>query len=495
MNDSINDESKPEPPDPDTQVIETHISTLFFTPSRVYKLPKRVRLPFLDTLDTARRLRLVLRELELNRRFAPDVYLGVADIHELDELVDHMIVMRRLPARLSLTNMVGHPDFEDCLRRVARHVASLHASSDAVDDAPMAELARIAKNWSDNFEAIEPHAGPIIDPDRFERARHLVDNYLAHGAELFASRIEEGYIRDGHGDLIADDIYCLDDGPRILDCLAFDDQLRIGDVLNDIAFLVMDVHRLAGQVSAMQLMRWYHEFGNEQHPASLAHHYVAYRAHVRVKVACLRVEQGDRSNVELARTYHDLALHHLERTHIRLILVGGGVGVGKTLLSERIATHYAYVHLATDEIRHDITGVPHGEHVVADPGTRTYTPELVDATYEEQRRQAELLLRMRHSVVLDASWTHAHHRAAARELAARCGAELVEIECRLDREVAKERIARRLADPLDPSDATPEIADYLATRRDPWPTATRLSTRPDIDVVVDGAIHIIDGRS
>lgn len=479
----------------DTQVLETHISTLFFTRSRVFKLPKRVRLPFLDTLDTANRLRLVRREFELNRRFAPDVYLGLADIHELDELVDHMIVMRRLPAGLSLTNMAGHPGFDDCLRQVARRVASMHASSEAVEDAPVAELGRIVKNWNDNFEAIEPHVGPIIDPDRFVRVRDLAHNYLAHGTELFESRIEEGYVRDGHGDLIADDIYCLDDGPRILDCLAFDDDLRIGDVLNDIAFLVMDIHRLAGQGSAMQLMRWYHEFSNERHPASLAHHYVAYRAHVRAKVACLRVEQGDRSNVELARVYHDLALHHLERTHIRIILVGGGAGVGKTLLSERIATHYAYVHLATDEIRHDITDVPRGEHVIAAPGTRIYSPELIDATYDEQRRQAELLLRMRHSVVLDASWTHEHHRAAARELATRCGAELVEIECRLDQEVAKERIARRLANPLDPSDATPEIADYLAMQRDPWPTATRLSTRPAIDVVVDGAIEIIEGES
>jgi hypothetical protein len=480
---------------PDTQVVETHISTLFFTPSRVYKLPKRVQLPFLDTLDTANRLALVSREFELNRRYAPDVYLGVADIHELDELVDRMIVMRRLPSGLSLTNMVGDPRFEDCLRQIARRVAAIHASSDTVGEAPMAELGRIAENWSDNFAAIEPHAGPIIDPDEYARVRELVDNYLAHGTELFESRIEEGYIRDGHGDLIADDIYCLDDGPRILDCLAFDDDLRIGDVLNDIAFLVMDIHRLAGQRSAMQLMRWYHEFSNERHPASLAHHYVAYRAHVRAKVACLRVEQGDRSNVELARTYHDLALHHLERTQTRLILVGGGAGVGKTLLAERIAAHYGYVRLATDEIRHDITDVPHGEHVFAAPGTRIYAPELVDATYDEQRREAELLLRMRHSVVLDASWTHERHRAAARELAMRCGAELVEIECRLDRAIAKERIARRLANPLDPSDATPEIADHLAMQFDPWPTATGLSTRPGIDVVVEGAIEIIEGEA
>jgi uncharacterized protein len=473
-------------------VVETHISTIFFAGDRGFKLARRVSFPFLDTQDRAHRLELAERELELNRRFTPDVYLGLADVVEHGELTDRMIVMRRLPDDRRLSNLVDDPSFDDCLRRVARNVAAIHAAADPIRNAPMAMHDRLAANWADNFTALAPHVGSILDADDFERVQRLADDYLTHRADLFSHRIADGFVRDGHGDLVADDIFCFDDGPRILDCLAFDDDLRVGDVLNDIAFLVMDVHRLAGQHAAMSLMRWYQEFTNEQHPSSLAHHYVAYRAHVRAKVACLRASSPDARDARLAQSYHQLALHHLERARLRSILVGGGPGVGKTELAKRLADHFGYVYLATDEIRHDLTAVPHGQHAFAAYGTGQYAPEVVTATYDEQRREAELLMKAGHGVVLDASWTSEFQRAAVRKLARSCGAELVEIECHLDESIARERIERRLADPLNESDATPDLVDRLAARRDPWPTACGVSTLPAIDDVVSAAIAIIE---
>src|SRR5690606_4917082 len=116
--------------------------------------------------------------------------------------------------------------------------------------------------------------------------------YLAGRDRLFAHRIAGGFARDGHGDLLADDIFCLDDGPRIIDCLAFDDDLRVGDVLLDVAFLVMDLERLAGIETAESFLAQYQSFANERHPRTLMHHYVAYRALVRSKVNCLRAGQG-----------------------------------------------------------------------------------------------------------------------------------------------------------------------------------------------------------
>jgi uncharacterized protein len=472
--------------------VETHISTIFFDEDRAFKLAKRVSFPFLNTQDRAHRLELAERELELNRRFAPDVYLGLADVFERGELTDRMIVMRRLPAARRLSNLVDDPEFDDCLRSVARRVAAIHVASEPLRDAPMATHGQVAKNWADNFTALAPHVGSILDSDDFERAHRLANDYLTHRGDLFERRIGDGFVRDGHGDLVADDIYCLDDGPRILDCLAFDDDLRIGDVLNDIAFLVMDVHRLAGQRAAMSLMQWYHEFSNEQHPPSLAHHYVAYRAHVRAKIACLRSNSPNDGDARLAQSYHQLALHHLERARVRAILVGGGPGVGKTELAARLAAHFGYVRIATDEIRHDVTAIPHGQHAFAAFGTGSYSPDVVRATYDEQRREAELLIKAGNGVVLDASWASESERDSFRTMARSCGAELVEIECRLDESVARERIARRLADPCNESDATPELVEILSSRRDPWPTAFGVSTLPPVDDVVDDAIDIIE---
>lgn len=473
-------------------VVETHISTLFFAGERVYKLAKRVDLPFLRTIDTKERVRLADRELELNRRFAPDVYLGVADVIEGEEMVDRMIVMRRLPQERCLAQLLSNDDPTACLRAVARNVASIHASADPVTDRGADAEERLHRNWSDNFDAIDPHVGSIIDRAAFDTARRLAEQYLEQTRVLRRSRVAQGHVRDGHGDLTADDIYCLDDGPRILDCLAFDDDLRVDDVLNDIAFLAMDVHRLSGPDAARALMAEYHEFTNEQHPPSLAHHYVAYRAHVRTKIACLRAEQGDHSNIDLARRYHALTVHHLERARLRVVMIGGAPGVGKTSLAQRVADHYQYVHLATDEIRHDVAQIPHGQHAFSRPDEGAYAPAVVRATYDEQLREARTVLASGRGVVLDASWSSAAQRNEARAAVEAMGVDLVEIECELDPAIARERIARRLANPDDPSDATPALFDVMVARRDPWPRATAVETMPPLDEVVDTAISVIE---
>lgn len=473
-------------------VIETHISTLFFTEDRVYKLAKHVDLPFIRTVDVDERLQAAAKELELNRRFAPDVYLGTADVSEGGRLVDRMIVMRRLPRYRQLDRLLRRGDASECLRDVARCIAAVHASADAVVRKSDVGADRLAQNWNDNFDALTPHVGRTLDASDFATVRRLAERAVVQSRHLRVGRVADGSVRDGHGDLTARDIYCLDDGPRILDCLAFDDDLRIDDVLNDIAFLAMDVHRLAGPAAAQLLMAAYHEFTNEQHPASLAHHYVAYRAHVRTKIACLRVEQGDIASADLARSYHALCLHHLERARLRVIVVGGGPGVGKTLLARRLGEHYGYVHLATDEIRHDVACIPHGQHAFASPDSGAYESSVVDATYVEQRRQAHALLSNGWGCILDASWASSHQRAALRTALADVGAEIVEIECTLDDSIARERIERRLANPDDPSDATPDLVDLLGSRRDPWPEATTIDTTAAIDDVVCAAITAVE---
>ena len=120
----------------------------------------------------------------------------------------------------------------------------------------------------------------------------LAGQFLAGREPLFATRISGGHIVDGHGDLLADDIYCLTDGPRILDCLDFDDRLRWLDGLDDVAFLAMDLERLgAAGPGPASSSTGTPSSPNDQAPTSLRHHYVAYRAFVRAKVACIQAGQ------------------------------------------------------------------------------------------------------------------------------------------------------------------------------------------------------------
>jgi aminoglycoside phosphotransferase family enzyme/predicted kinase len=473
-------------------VFETHVSTIFFTADRAYKFLKPVNLGFLDFTDRATRLQAVEDEFSLNRRFAPDVYLGVADLGEEGGLGERAIIMRRLPHERRLAALVGDPCFEDCLRAVARRVAVVHAGAPSHPRAAKyASRDAVRTNWDDNLDVIERAVGSAVGRNEFDGVAELAHRFLDHHEPLFERRLEEGMVRDGHGDLLAEDIFCLDDGPRILDCLAFREDLRVGDVLLDIGFLVMDVHRCAGIDPAMKLLRWYQEFSNEHHPEPLAHHYVAYRAGVRAKVAQLRVEQGDASASGAVSELVMLCRHHLDASRSKLVLVGGAPGVGKSTLAKEIGRQLEVAVLATDEIRKDVVGIERDRHAFAEPGHGIYEPERVAAVYDELLREATLVLEQGESVVLDASWTSSAERARAREIGQRLGAELVEIECRLALDQARTRLQQRLASSATLSDATPEVLEMLASTRDPWPEASTLDMSAAPDRVASWAARLI----
>ena len=163
---------------------------------------------------------------------------------------------------------------------------------------------------------------------------------------------------DGHGDLIADDIFCLDDGPRILDCLDFDDRLRWLDGLDDAAFLGMDLERLGGPALAEEFMAAYADYSGDPAPASLPHHYVAYRAFVRLKIACLRAAQGDPAAGFEARQLAEVALRHLRAGAVTLVLAGGLPGTGKSALAGAVAGRLGFTVLNSDRIRKELAGLP-----------------------------------------------------------------------------------------------------------------------------------------
>ena len=187
--------------------------------------------------------------------------------------------------------------------------------------------------------------------------RHEVHQFLAGREQLFAQRVAAGRIVDGHGDLICDDIFCLDDGPRILDCLEFDDRLRYVDGLDDIAFLAMDLEKLGAPRLAHLLLDRYADFAGDPAPASLRHHYIAYRAFVRVKVNCLRHAQGDRSAAADARAYADIAIRHLragsrpDDPHRRV------ARCRQIHLAGLVADRLGAVLLSTDRLRKEMSGL------------------------------------------------------------------------------------------------------------------------------------------
>ncbi len=266
------------PGEPWGRAAETHSAVVYFAGDRAYKLKRPVNLGFLDFSTREARAVACAREIELNRRFSPDVYLGTAEVRDPDgQVCDHLVVMRRMPAARRLSRLVrsGAP-VEAPLRQVARMMAAQHAKAPRSPQiAEQGSRDVVRRRWADSIAQTRQvqarmTASELPIPAALDEAERLAMRFLAGRAPLFEARVREGRIVDGHGDLLADDIYCLDDGPRILDCLDFDDRLRWLDGLDDAAFLAMDLERLGAPALAGQFLAAYAEYSRDPAPGPCA---------------------------------------------------------------------------------------------------------------------------------------------------------------------------------------------------------------------------------
>jgi uncharacterized protein len=463
--------------EPYAQAAETHSAVVFFAGDRAYKLKKPVNLGFLDFSTPQARAAACAREVELNRRYAPDVYLGVAEVRGPDgEVCDHLVVMRRMPASRRLSALVeARAPVTGPLRQVARILAAQHASAPRgplIDEQGSRDALR--RRWADNIEQARLAADHLLDPGAIAETERLAGRFLAGCGPLFDARISGGHIVDGHGDLLADDIFCLADGPRIIDCLEFDDRLRWLDGLDDAAFLAMDLERLGAARLAESFIGWYTEYSGDPAPASLRHHYVAYRAFVRAKVACVRAGQGDRTAAAQARQLVGITLAHLRAGAVTLVLVGGLPGTGKSSLAGAVADQLGWTVLSSDRIRKELAGLPAGQRSAAAYGAGIYAPAFTDQAYAAVLHRAADLLGRGESVIADASWISAKHRAAAAATARDADAQLVQLRCTAPADLAAQRMSRRTT---GISDADRQIAQEMTAAMAPWPEAITIDTQ------------------
>lgn len=479
-------------------VRETHSGLVLLIGDHAYKLKKPVHTPYLDFRTPQRRLAALRRELELNRRLAPRAYLGIARLSAPTpdgrpddvEQGEPVLVMRRMPDAQRLATLVGTGAEVD-LRPLARLLAAFHAGAGRSPDIDADGAAdALTTRWTANLTELACYRGRLLAPDLLTAVTDLVQRFLAGRGPLLADRVARGRIVDGHGDLLAEDVFLLPDGPQVLDCLEFDDRLRHVDVLDDVTFLAMDLERLGHPELAERFLDHYVEFSADPAPPALRHHYTAYRAVVRAKVAGLRHDQGDPTAASVAVAHTELALRHLRAGEVRLVLVGGLPGTGKTTVAHGLADRLGAVVLSSDRVRKELAGLAPEAGAGAAFRTGLYSPERTDALYSELLHRAEELLGRGETVVLDASWTSAAHRGRAVEVADRTSSRLVQLRCHTEPGTAATRISHRAG---GPSDATPGIAAAMAATADPWAAAVTVPTSGAQERAVQRAVDVCTG--
>ena len=471
------------PPDAE---LETHVSVLTFWPTTVRKRKKPVRFPFIDLSTPELRAAECRNEVALNSRLAPDVYLGVDEERGSDgRLIDAAVVMRRLPAKEALSERIASgEDVVHDLDAIARRLVSFHTRADRgphIDAAATPEA--ICRRWDQDLDELEPQVRALLGLETLGRQRRIVHRYIAGRTDLLTQRIAQGHVVDGHGDLQATDIFCLSDGPRILDCVEFDPALRYGDELADIGFLAMDLESRGRQDLADYFVERCDVYANHHFPASLLNLYVAQKAAVRAKVALIRAGQGDVEAVEDARSHLRVMFRRLELARIVLVIVGGAPGTGKSTTAAGLASALGAVHLRSDEVRRDIADTGRRRRLVGYK-SGAYSAMWTAATYRQLASRAGILLRHGESVVLDATFPTSESRRRARQAGLRSWSDVVGLECHASQASVHSRVARRLHRGLDLSQVTPAVALRLRSSREPWPDAHHISTEHPLSAVL-----------
>lgn len=462
--------------EPYSEVHETHTGLVVLAGELAYKVKKPIRTDFLDFTTPERREQACQRELELNRRLAPASYLGVAHLSApWAATAEPVLVMKRHPDSARLATMVrrGEPVAAQLIA-IAEVLTKFHDSAERGGPvAAQGSVAAIKARWDANFVELQQFIGTVVDRRRVEAVERLAARFIAGRAPLFTGRVGDGRIVDGHGDLLADDIFCLPDGPEMLDCLEFDDSLRYLDTIDDAAFLAMDLEFLGRKDLGEFFLAHYSRLAADPAPRSLGDFYIAYRALVRAKVDCVRYTQGHHDSAADASRHLDIALEHLHACSVRLAVVGGGPGTGKTTLAHALADRVGAAVISTDEVRRAMqnSGDIRGQTGVFNTGL--YSDENIAAVYGEVLRRAQIELANGRSVILDGTWRDPHRREQVRQLASQTHSADIALTCETSVSTAAGRVAARPAG--GSSDATPEIATALADSQQ-WPEAHHVDT-------------------
>ncbi len=466
----------PAPTTADPQFHETHTGIVALVGDRAYKVKKPIVTDFLDFRTVESREHVCAREVALNSRLAADSYLGVAHLSgPACGPAEPIIVMRRYPDSLRLSSMVVRGEaVERHLTAIAETMARFHERADRsrrIDAS--ATVGSLGARWQENLSELRRYVGTVLGSEPLSEIERLAVQFISGRADLFSRRITERRVVDGHGDLLADDIFCPNEGPVLLDCLEFDDGLRYVDCIDDVAFLAMDLEFLERRDLADFFLAEYRRLSGDVAHVALAEFYIAYRAVVRAKVDCIRADQGHVGAEDDARRHLDIAVAHLSAGTVRLILVGGGPGTGKTTLARALAKSLSAQVISTDDVRQGLRESGAIDGVVGIPNAGLYRGENVAAVYDAALHRAAVALAGGQSVVLDGTWRDPEQRQRAHDTARQHSCPVVELACTVSLQEAQRRIAARVG---TNSDATPRIAGVVAAEGDDWDGFHRIDT-------------------
>ncbi|MDO9005803.1 MAG: AAA family ATPase [Aquabacterium sp.] len=446
---------------------ETHISWVLVDDEFAYKLRKNIKLPFVDFSTLAARREDCQKEVTLNRRWAPNFYLGVVEVHGNDvlpgwdgpgQVVDFAVLMRRLPEGSLLKDLVAASRIKrDDMASLAKTISDVHEAAPIADMSSPASCAKgVGAALSNLLDQLQ--RSPLDDADarRLDGIRAWVKAELARSSPWIEARALGGMVRDCHGDLHLGNIARTNEGWLLFDGLEFDDGLRRADVMSDLAFLTMDLKVHGCQELEFALLDGYLQHTGDHEGVRLLRLYEVHRALVRLLVVRMRGLNAGLSSGDAYLSFITASMERGVASQPCLVLMHGLSGSGKSKLSADIAVSLPAVRARSDVERKRLFGLTE----LADSKAShldIYSAHANERTLKRLADCAEWALQGGWSFVADATFLLQADRDCFRALAQRtqCGFTIVHCEAELDTLCRRTRARGEAA--KDASEATESV--------------------------------------
>jgi len=305
------------------ELVQTQMSFVFLTGDYVYKVKKPVNLGYLDYTTLDKRHFYCQKEVELNRRLCPEVYLGVVPVTRdkgdislggRGEVMEYAVKMRYLPQEAMMDGLLAaNRVSSEMIASVAQKLAAFHQKAEtSASISAFGNLDSITVNTDENFTQTEKYIGNTISQGKYQHIKDYTESFIEKNASLFHRRIADGKIRDCHGDLHAAHI-CFTNDICIYDCIEFNDRFRYCDVASEVAFLAMDLDHYGRDELSHSFVDAYVALSQDEELKELLNFYKCYRAYVRGKVEGFKLDDPHISPEEKtrvlakARSYFELA--------------------------------------------------------------------------------------------------------------------------------------------------------------------------------------------
>ena len=450
------------------RLVETHISYVLLTGTYAYKIKKSLNLGFLDFSTLEKRRQACLDEVRLNRRLAPEIYLGVVSltgspssprIDGAGEAIEYAVRMRQFPPDATLDLL----DAQGLLE--ARHIEAIAATlgrfhldgcQRAEADSPWGGPEAVWRPVEQNFLQIAPRLDDPTNSRRLDALRRWSEAEHTRLAPCMVQRKRDGLVRECHGDLHLGNLAWVDDGLLVFDCIEFNPELRWIDIVSEVAFCFMDlIHRRHRDWAWLLLNRWLEQTGDHGGLA-LLRYYAVYRALVRAKVAFIRASQGGdhhddagvegRAYLQLAEELTRLPVLHLDITH-------GLSGSGKTTVTHALMQSGAAIRLRSDVERKRLAGLDALARSGSGIASGLYSADATRHLYQHLADLADGILQAGWPVIVDATFTARWQRDLFRRLADARGVDFRILDFALAEATLRERIRQRAQRGSDASEA------------------------------------------